>query len=69
MKGSEQSDDEASEFNLPIAEKPLRKGYNVYGSGHAKEIKFCPVESVTHVKASVMASMRNVTWKMKQRLF
>jgi hypothetical protein len=27
-----------------------------------KEIRFCPVKSVTHVKASVMASMRNVSY-------
>jgi hypothetical protein len=56
---SEEDDLADLEFDLPIAEKPLRKGYNFYGSGHVKEIKLCPVTGIIHVKASVMASMRD----------
>ena len=59
-KSKESDSEEADlEFELPIAEKPLRKGYNFYGSGHVKEIMLCPVTNITHVKASVMASMKD----------
>ena len=64
LKCKQESDSEETEyeFDLPTAEKPLRKGFNFYGSGHVKEIRFRPVTSVTHVKASVMASMRNTVY-------
>jgi hypothetical protein len=56
---SKGSDSEETEFELPIAEKPLRKGFNFNGSGHVKQIRLCPVNGNTHIKASVMASMRD----------
>ena len=60
-KSKESDTEEADlEFELPIAEKPLRKVYNL--SGHVKEIMLCPVTNITHVKASVMASMKGKTY-------
>jgi len=48
---------------LPSAEKPLRKGYNFFASGHVDDLKLNPLEKITHVKATVLSSMKQNKYK------
>jgi hypothetical protein len=48
---------------LPTAEKPLRKGYNFFASGHVDDVKLNILEKVTHLKATVLSSMKECKYK------
>ena len=50
---------------LPVAEKPLTKGYNFYGSGHVSEIKVNITDGFCHVWSHVMASMKQLSYLCK----
>ena len=53
------------EIQLPIAEKPLRKGYNFFASGHVSNIKLNSLGDITHVWADVLASMKENNYDVK----
>lgn len=50
---------------LPTAEKPLRKGYNFFASGHVDDVKLNPQTKVTHISATVLSSMKENKYKAK----
>lgn len=52
-------------YDLPVADKPLTKGYNFYGSGHVSEIKVNLSDQYCHVWSHVMASMRDESYLTK----
>ena len=43
---------------LPVADKPLVKGYNFFASGHVGEILVNSCDGVFHMRTTVLASMR-----------
>ena len=43
---------------LPVADKPLVKGYNFFASGHVGEILVNSFNQVFHIRTTVLASMR-----------
>ena len=49
----------------PVAEKPLTKGYNCYGSGHVSEIKVNITDGFCHVWSHVLASMKQLSYLYK----
>ena len=50
---------------LPVAEKPLTKGYNCYGSGHVSQIKVNITDGFCHVWSHVLASMKQLSYLCK----
>ncbi len=52
-------------LDLPVAEKPLVKGYNFYGSGHVTEIKVNVTDGYCHVWSKVYASMKDQLYLSK----
>ena len=59
------SDTENDSYELPIAEKPLRKGYNFYGSGHIEEIKSNRTGDHCHLWTRVQSSMKDKVYTTK----
>ena len=49
---------------LPTADKPLLKGFNFFASGHVGEIVI-NCDSVTHIRTTVLASMREIRYDVK----
>jgi len=60
-----ESDENASVSTIPLptAEKPLRKGYNFFASGHVDDVKLNPLENITHIRATVLSSMKESKYK------
>lgn len=56
---------ECGTYKLPVADKPLRKGYNFYASGHIQEIKVNCTEGYCHIWSRVMASMKDQIYLTK----
>jgi len=52
-------------YQLPTAEKPLRKGYNFFASGHVDQVKINTMENVRHLSAVVLSSMKKDQYKVK----
>lgn len=54
------SDDENKDpiFCLPVAQKPLRKGFNFFASGHVSNIMTNSIENVVHVVGKVLSSYK-----------
>lgn len=50
---------------LPTAEKPLVKGHNFFASGNVGEILVNLAEKFTHIRTTVLASMRNTKYDVK----
>ena len=49
--------------SLPVSQKPLRKGYNFFKSGHVSEVKFNKVEDIVHVNATVLSSYKSKSYR------
>ena len=49
--------------SLPVNQKPLRKGYNFFKSGHVSEVKFNKVEDIVHVNATVLSSYKSKSYR------
>lgn len=49
--------------SLPVSQKPLRKGFNFFKSGHVSDVKFNKVEDVVHVTATVLSSYKNKSYR------
>ncbi|KAG0716924.1 hypothetical protein GWK47_000924 [Chionoecetes opilio] len=51
-------DEENSTVCLPVAQKPLRKGYNFFAFGHVDKIRANSSEMVVHTAAKVLSSFK-----------
>ncbi|KAG0721598.1 hypothetical protein GWK47_046176 [Chionoecetes opilio] len=51
-------DEESSTVCLPVAQKPLRRGYNFFASGHVDKIRANSTGMVVHTAAKVLSSFK-----------
>ena len=58
-------DGSVTHFELPVADKPLMKGYNYMASRHVGEIRLNPLNDVTHIWAEVLSSFKDKTYTVK----
>lgn len=49
--------EEVTTFQLPVADKPLIKGYNFYASGNVKECRTNSTDNFCHFWTTILASM------------
>ncbi len=59
---------EIDRLPLPVADKPLVKGFNFYGSGHVGDMKFNVTGNICHAWGHVTASMKQQRYLTKVAL-
>ena len=57
------NEDSVTITDLPVAQKPLRKGFNFFKSGHVSDVKFNKLEDYTHVSGMVLSSYKSKTFQ------